>query len=37
MFFRKQKPAGNDNRQRPSPPTFIGGETTIDGTVDTDG
>lgn len=37
MFFRKQKPAGNDNRQRSSPPTFIGEESTIEGTVDTDG
>lgn len=37
MFFRKQKPAVNDNQQRVSEPTLIGEETTIEGTVSAEG
>jgi cytoskeletal protein CcmA (bactofilin family) len=37
MFFRKQKPAVNDNQPEPAQPTRIGAETDIDGSVVSDG
>lgn len=37
MFFRKQKPAGNDNLPVPASPTYIGADTRIEGSVITEG
>lgn len=37
MFFRKQKPAGNDNRLEPANPTLIGAGTSLTGHIDSDG
>lgn len=37
MFFRKQKPAGNDNRAAPSEPTYIAADCSLDGNIETAG
>lgn len=37
MFFRKQKPVGNDNRPVASLPTQIGADTVVEGNVSSDG
>ncbi len=37
MFFRKQKPAVNDNQRHAPQPTLIGEDTAVEGTLDTEG
>lgn len=37
MFFRKQKHAGNDNLAEPAQPTFIGAETSLEGSIVSEG
>jgi cytoskeletal protein CcmA (bactofilin family) len=37
MFFRKQKPVGNDNRPVASQPTHIGADSVIDGNISSEG